>query len=167
MTSPGSGSGVAWHRPNDVVHIACGASATPSVVITMRQLLNQTGGLIAWAGTIDLSRPGTTLEQRVRAVADVEPVSVPGSEFHYCNKNYAILTQVVEEATDMPYADYLQQHILDPLDMDASRQAFQVALCPACPGWRGQAYDHDHGAALQWSWGARARRDGRAVAAGP
>lgn len=93
-------------------------TADPSAVITVRQLLDQTSGLPTWAGTVDLSEPEITLEQRVRAVADVSPVSAPGAEFHYCNKNYAILGLLVEEVTGMPYGDYLRQSILDPLGMD-------------------------------------------------
>ncbi len=92
-------------------------TANPSAVITVRQLLDQTSGLPTWAGTVDLTRPDTTLEHRVRQVADVEPVTTPGAAFHYCNTNYATLGLLVEKVTGMRYADYLRQQILDPLDM--------------------------------------------------
>lgn len=56
-------------------------TADPTALITVRQLLDQTSGLPTWAGTVDLSKPDTTLEQRVRAVADVMPISTPGASF--------------------------------------------------------------------------------------
>lgn len=85
--------------------------------ITVRQLLNQTSGLPTEAGTVDLYEPETTLEQRVRALADVVPVSRPGTVFHYCNKNYATLGLMVEQVSGQSYADYLKAHVLAPLGM--------------------------------------------------
>lgn len=99
-------------------HIPWFRTADPTAVITVRQLLNQTSGLPTWAGTADLTKPDTTLEQRVRHIADVKPVTAPGEAFHYCNANYATLGLLVEQVTGKRYADYLQQHILDPLDMN-------------------------------------------------
>lgn len=81
-------------------------TAEPAAVITVRQLLNHTSGLPTWAGTVDLSRPDTTLEQRVRQVAEVSPVTPPGAVFHYGNTNYAILGLLIEQATGMNYPDY-------------------------------------------------------------
>ncbi|MCG3756880.1 serine hydrolase [Amycolatopsis sp. Poz14] len=86
--------------------------------ITVRQLLNQTSGLPTEAGTVDLYEPETTLEQRVRALADVVPVSRPGTAFHYCNKNYATLGLLVEQVSGQSYADYLKAHVLAPLGMN-------------------------------------------------
>ncbi|ATY10251.1 hypothetical protein CU254_07100 [Amycolatopsis sp. AA4] len=86
--------------------------------ITVRQLLNQTSGLPTEAGTVDLYEPETTLEQRVRALADVVPVSRPGTAFHYCNKNYATLGLMIEQVSGQSYADYLKAHVLAPLGMN-------------------------------------------------
>ena len=99
-------------------HISWFRTADPKAVMTVRQLLNQTSGLPTWAGTADVTNSEITLEQRVRAVADVALAAQPGAEFHYCNTNYAILGLMVEEVSGIAYADYLRQHILDPLSMD-------------------------------------------------
>ncbi|KAA2266034.1 beta-lactamase family protein [Solihabitans fulvus] len=88
--------------------------------ITVRQLLNQTSGLPTEAGTVDLYQPETALEQRVRALADVVPVSRPGETFHYCNKNYATLGLMVERVSGQGYADYVREHVFAPLGMTRS-----------------------------------------------
>lgn len=95
--------------------------------VTVRQLLNQTSGLPTDAGTVDLYEPETTLEQRVRALADVVPVSRPGEEFHYCNKNYATLGLLVELVSGQDYAGYVRQHIFGPLEMTRSFTSFADA----------------------------------------
>jgi CubicO group peptidase (beta-lactamase class C family) len=94
------------------------ATADDDAVITVRHLLNQTSGLPTWAGQVDLDKPQTTLEQRVRAVSEVQPVHQPGEVHEYCNKNFATLGLIVERVSGMPYADYLQRHVLNPLGMD-------------------------------------------------
>ncbi|WP_020661829.1 serine hydrolase domain-containing protein [Amycolatopsis benzoatilytica] len=88
--------------------------------ITVRQLLTQTSGLPTEAGRVDIYEPETTLEQRVRAVADVVPVSRPGTVFHYCNKNYATLGLMIEQVSGQRYADYVKEHIFAPLGMTRS-----------------------------------------------
>ncbi|OAP24777.1 MULTISPECIES: serine hydrolase [Amycolatopsis] len=86
--------------------------------ITVRQLLNQTSGLPTEAGTVDLYEPETTLEQRVRALADVVPVARPGTAFHYCTKNYATLCLMVEQVSGQSYAAYRKAQVLAPLGMN-------------------------------------------------
>lgn len=67
--------------------------------ITIRQLLNQTGGI----GTYQ------TLE-------DYRPRYTAGRHM-YSNTNYALLGKVTEAVTGMPYAEYLRENILTPLGM--------------------------------------------------
>lgn len=85
--------------------------------ITVRHLLQQTSGLPTSAGIIDLTRPETTLEQRVRELSKVEPQTAPGETFHYSNKNYAVLGLIIEEVTGNSYATALEDEVLRPLDM--------------------------------------------------
>lgn len=68
--------------------------------ITVRQLLNQTGGY------------GTN--QRPEETA---PEHAPG-EHIYANLNYALLGRIIEETSGLSYEEYLQTHILGPLGME-------------------------------------------------
>jgi len=50
--------------------------------------------------------------------------------FFYYNTGYTLLGKVIEEVTDRSYADYVREHVHDPLGMDRScfsREAFERA----------------------------------------
>lgn len=120
-------------------------TADPAVVITVRQLLNQTSGLPTSAGTEDMNNPETTLEQRVRAIADVRPVGVPGETFRYCNKNYAILGLIIERVSGRSYQDYVRERIFAPLEMHNSatdqETAQRAGLASGTASWFGLSLD--------------------------
>ncbi|MGD1921447.1 MAG: serine hydrolase [Pleurocapsa sp.] len=44
----------------------------------------------------------------------------PGDRFSYSNSGYGILTKIIEAVCNLSYADYLQQHIFTPLEMNDS-----------------------------------------------
>ncbi len=41
----------------------------------------------------------------------------PGEEYHYCNEAYALLGFAVEEITGMPFDEYSNQYLFDPMGM--------------------------------------------------
>lgn len=49
-----------------------------------------------------------------------DPYFQPDKGFHYCNTNYALVATVIEAITGMPYAEFVQQRIFDPIGMDDS-----------------------------------------------
>lgn len=85
--------------------------------ITVRHLLNQTSGLPTWAGMTDLTRPDTSLAERVRELETVDLETRPGTTYHYCNKNFALLARVIEKVTSKSYADVLRREVLEPLQL--------------------------------------------------
>ena len=44
----------------------------------------------------------------------------PNTGFHYCNTNYALLTNIVESVSGMYFEDFVQERIFNPLDMKNS-----------------------------------------------
>jgi CubicO group peptidase (beta-lactamase class C family) len=94
------------------------ADPTDSAAITIRQLLDQTSGIPTAAGVMPLSEPETTLDARVRDLATVAPVSVPGAAYHYSNANYVVLGRLVEVVSGRSFEAYLQAHVFAPLGMD-------------------------------------------------
>lgn len=42
---------------------------------------------------------------------------VPGSSFKYCNVNYILLGMIIEKLTNVTYQNYIQEHILNPLNL--------------------------------------------------
>ncbi|MBN1265453.1 MAG: beta-lactamase family protein [Anaerolineales bacterium] len=101
-----------------------------SSLITVRHLLNQTSGLPAWVGEIQLADFDSitdAVEHQVRILSTVKPERPAGSAFEYNNANYNLLGQIVEVASGETYADYIFTHIFKPLGMGHSYTSKAVA----------------------------------------
>ncbi|MED1943985.1 MULTISPECIES: serine hydrolase [Brevibacillus] len=46
---------------------------------------------------------------------------LPNEKYEYSNTGYALLASIVEHVADTPFADFLQQHIFQPLDMQHTK----------------------------------------------
>ncbi|MEU6646249.1 serine hydrolase domain-containing protein [Saccharomonospora sp. NPDC046836] len=103
--------------------------------ITVRHLLNQTSGL-ADTGFPEMTLPQPdSIAQRVTSLRDAEPVSSPGSQFHYFNPNYAVLARIVEVVSGRPFAEALDSQVLTPLGMRDSTSVVTTAELPSrAPG---------------------------------
>lgn len=96
--------------------------------ITCRHLLLHISGIARFTGRALLSRPHDQgLEQTVRALKSEKLVCAPGERFEYSNVNYSILSLLIETISEMPYAQYIQQHIFRPLGMQHSHVALAAA----------------------------------------
>jgi len=86
--------------------------------ITIHHLLFHESGISTLSGNNPaLYRPGPSTQELVRSLASV-PLNRPvGSSTEYSNINYLILDQVIEAASGMPYEQYVQENIYDPLEM--------------------------------------------------
>ncbi|MEE4260424.1 MAG: serine hydrolase domain-containing protein [Bacteroidales bacterium] len=49
-----------------------------------------------------------------------DPYFKPGDGFHYCNTNYALLVNIVEEISGKHFENFMKERIFEPLDMDSS-----------------------------------------------
>jgi CubicO group peptidase (beta-lactamase class C family) len=84
--------------------------------ITVRNLLNHTSGISTYDGNRGFTS-NEDLEARVRGLnnrALSEPV---GETFQYSNINYDIAGFIVEKVSGQSYADYVAEHIFEPLEM--------------------------------------------------
>jgi CubicO group peptidase (beta-lactamase class C family) len=61
----------------------------------------------------------TTYEELMALMArqDFALLGGPGDIINYSNEGYVLLAAIVEQASGLSFADYLQAHILDPLDL--------------------------------------------------
>lgn len=48
------------------------------------------------------------------------PESLPDRRYSYCNTNYAMLALIVEQITNMPFPQYMQENVFKPLGMTNS-----------------------------------------------
>ena len=91
--------------------------------VTIDQLLNHTSGIKSYTdierfweiSERDLSR------QEVVGLFSSEPIEFsPGDNFQYNNSGYYLLGLIIENVSDMSYADFLKANVWQPLEMFAT-----------------------------------------------
>ncbi len=88
--------------------------------ITVRQLLNQTSGLSTHDGRRAFANNTPTIDRLIEDLKNISLTEPVGSKFQYSNFNYDILGGIIKAVTGMSYADYIQKHVYDPLEMKNS-----------------------------------------------
>ncbi|WP_230199110.1 serine hydrolase domain-containing protein [Risungbinella massiliensis] len=99
--------------------------------ITVRHLLAQTSGISTYSG-LEISDQGSlepdAIKKNVKKLSSVELNSAPGATHQYSAANYLILGAIIEEITNMPYADYMEQEIFVPLQMKHAASDYEKSL---------------------------------------
>ena len=91
--------------------------------ITVHHLLNHTAGIPSYTSFPDYSqkmRTAMTLDELIAWFSDKPLEFTPGDRHNYSNSGYALLTKIIEAVSGQTYADYLQHHIFEPLEMTSS-----------------------------------------------
>jgi CubicO group peptidase (beta-lactamase class C family) len=79
-------------------------------------------------GTLDLDEPagppGSTVRHLLAHASGLpfegrEPISSPGQRRIYSNTGFDVLAELVSERAEMPFAEYLRQALLEPLELGA------------------------------------------------
>jgi len=84
--------------------------------ITVNHLLHHTSGL-SESGFLAMLPDNATNEDAVRALTSATLTAPLGAKHQYFNVGYDVLAVVVQNVSGMPYEEYLQKNILDPLEM--------------------------------------------------
>jgi len=98
----------------------------PYKAITIRMLLTHRSGLprymsIAQDHWMNRKKPLNNDEVIDLFVAHrPDPYFKPGDGFHYCNTNYALLVNIVEEISGKHFEDFMKERVFEPLDMNSS-----------------------------------------------
>jgi CubicO group peptidase (beta-lactamase class C family) len=115
--------------------------AFPYPGITVRMLLNHRSGLPNYLNFIKqtlLTRgPILTNEGLLSYLTQYkpQPMTRPGTHFHYCNTNYAMLALIVEKVTGTPFPQYVKETIFDPLGMKDTYICTPDRLATAIPSY--------------------------------
>src|SRR4029079_6970949 len=94
-------------------HVDGIANGTP----TLRRLLCHLSGLQREAGEMFVTGESPTEQQLVAAMGDVEFVLGPAQAHHYSNLAFALLGQVVARRSGLPYMQYVNERIIEPLGL--------------------------------------------------
>ena len=103
------------------------ADKEASAKITVRNLLNQTTGISEKDGNRVWSTQ-QALEEYVRRLGTIQLTQPVGTVFQYSNINYSIAGLIVEKVSGQSYAEYVTEHIFEPLDMRHSYASRAPAL---------------------------------------
>lgn len=102
--------------------------------ITIKQLLSHTSGLIDIPEVPGLEwnkeRLGHTQEEVLAYFKDQELKFTPGTDFHYSNFGYYLLSVILEKVTSQSYSNLLQQEIFVPARMIHSSVAHNREVLP-------------------------------------
>jgi CubicO group peptidase (beta-lactamase class C family) len=96
----------------------CAAAWQP---LTIRHLLTHTSGIPSYTGFPDFPRTTvlpTSAAEMIDRLKDKPLEFAPGEKVAYSNSGYYLLGLIIERASGMPYADFLQTSIFTPLGMD-------------------------------------------------
>ena len=101
--------------------------------VTVRHCLNHTSGIPDFTRLPDYGptkRTPTTLDGVIARVSGMPLQFAPGEGWDYSNGGYAVLTRLIEKASGLTYAEFLQQRIFAPLGMTASGYDSYEAVIP-------------------------------------
>lgn len=113
--------------------------------VSIRQLLNHTGGLRdQWDLALASGASISDLLRQDRLLALIQAQKslnfTPGSEFRYSNSGYLVAAEIVARVSGMPFARFVQERILQPLEMNDSL-VYDDATLPIAH--RAQSYSID------------------------
>ncbi len=89
--------------------------------ITVNQLLHHRSGIHNFTADEDYLNWNTipkTRKQMLAIIAEGGSDFTPGTKFEYSNSNYVLLTYILEEVFNKPYAKLLQQYIAQPVGLE-------------------------------------------------
>ena len=104
---------------------------TQGKTITVHHLLNHTSGIKSYTSIGDLrrvARQDKTLDELIDYFKN-EPMDFnPGDAYSYNNSGYVLLGKIIEVVSAENYADFIHNHIFQPLGMNASQYGSNTKL---------------------------------------
>ncbi|HKC77566.1 MAG TPA: serine hydrolase domain-containing protein [Gaiellaceae bacterium] len=132
-------------------------SLPPGSEATLRSLLGHTAGVnVPFCPGYPQGAPAPTLAQSLRGA---KPATTPAvtvdpkraGHFRYSGAGYAIVQQLLEDATGKPFAEIARRTVFDPLGMPQSSFAQPPEPMPAPPAWDDWRFYPEQAAAGLWT----------------
>lgn len=106
---------------------------SPGEKVTVRHLLNHTSGIVSFTDLPDHwngMRKDLNHEEMLDRIRDKPFLFPPGERFEYCNSGYYLLGMIIEKASGQKYETFLQERILDSLNLAATAYDRPVKIIP-------------------------------------
>ena len=95
-----------------------GKLVDPDRAITIRDLMTHTAGLSDYPPELQVyTKMDVSLEEAVKATAQLPLLFSPGERWSYCNTCIATLGRIIEVVSGKRYEDFLQERLFTPLGM--------------------------------------------------
>jgi CubicO group peptidase (beta-lactamase class C family) len=122
--------------------------------LSIKEVLTHTSGI---PQLDDSQLSGVSPAAWIASFNNVPLQFTPGGEFQYCSTCYQILAYVVQQVSGVPYTQFVQQMILDPLQMkdsgfDANAYYFQPNSATGYISWKVRAEQIGVQLSPQWSF---------------
>ena len=100
--------------------------------ITVRQLLGHLGGIPHYVNreTEQHIKEHKTTREAIAIFENFDLVAEPGTRYSYSSYGYNLLGAAIEGASKQPYADYMREHIWQPLGMNGTQMDDPIAIIP-------------------------------------
>lgn len=129
---------------------------THGAKITIAHLLTHTSGIPSYTGKRafrDVMAKDVSVAQGMAFFKDDPLEFTPGSRFSYDNSGYFLLGAIIEKASGLPYARFLDERIFKPLGM--THTGYEDARLQPVTGYDGQAKQPDP-LSMTWPYAAGA-----------
>ncbi|WP_044640128.1 serine hydrolase [Risungbinella massiliensis] len=99
--------------------------------ITLHHLLTHTAGLDEWVYDVQAMNPNQqkTLAEYL-SHSQPHPIRPPGQEAQYSNHGFGIVGRILEETTGRSFEEYMQEFLLQPLNMKQTSFTLKDQLVP-------------------------------------
>ncbi len=102
-----------------------------SPAITIGHLLYQTSGIpFQSIGSIPEGSGDAMLDKTVRQLVGTELAHRPGEQFLYATIHYDVLGLIIEQIEGVPFAAYLQEHVISPLGLSHTFAGYEQLPSP-------------------------------------
>ena len=86
--------------------------------ITLRMMVQHRSGIPNYTNTPNFwSQPTLSYQESLDLILDQEASFQPGTDYEYSNTNYLLLSKLIEKTTGKEKFEYIQEVILNPLDL--------------------------------------------------
>ncbi len=89
--------------------------------ITIRHLLYHTSGIKSYTSMpewMQVMNKDMTVDEMINFFKNQPMEFAPGEKWNYCNSGYFLLGAIIEKVSGMPYAEFVQKNIFEPLGMN-------------------------------------------------
>ncbi len=107
---------------------------------TIRQLASHTAGIRGYQGTEYALNKRYSIKESLEIFRNDELIFEPGTNYHYNSFDWVLISLAIQEASGVPFEEYVRQKVLQPLGMKST-------LAPIChpeyppAGWVGSRRD--------------------------